>query len=69
MAIVRSEQEAERIIEELLQKEKENTSLKVFYLKGQSSTIRIIKNVLMRTTSFGEYTRKALIEYLETENK
>ncbi|WGT38016.1 hypothetical protein QH639_19640 [Lysinibacillus sp. 1 U-2021] len=70
MAIVRSEQEAERIIEELLQKGKgKYITQSVLFKKDSPQQLELLKNVLMRTTSFGEYTRKALIEYLETENK
>lgn len=70
MAIVRSEQEAERIIEELLQKGKgKYITQSVLFKKDSPKQLELLKNVLMRTTSFGEYTRKALIEYLETENK
>lgn len=70
MAIVRSEQEAERIIEELLQKGKgKYITQSVLFKKDSPQQLELLKNVLMRTTSFGEYTRKALIEFLETENK
>lgn len=70
MAIVRSEQEAERIIEELLQKGKgKYITQSVLFKKDSPQQLELLKNVLMRTTSFGEYTRKALIEYLEKENK
>ncbi|MEK4121939.1 hypothetical protein [Lysinibacillus sp. FSL K6-0102] len=70
MAIVRSEQEAKRIIEELLQKGKgKYITQSVLFKKDSPQQLELLKNVLMRTTSFGEYTRKALIEYLETENK
>ncbi|MBG9689518.1 hypothetical protein GAG94_03765 [Lysinibacillus sphaericus] len=70
MAIVRSEQEAERIIEELLQKGKgKYITQSVLFKKDSPQQLELLKNVLMRTTSFGEFARKALIEHLETENK
>lgn len=68
MAIVRSEQEAERIIEELLNKGSgKYITQSVLFKKDSPQQIELLKNVLMRSTSFGEYARKALIEYIEAE--
>lgn len=70
MAIIRSEEEVERIIEELLKKGTgKYITQSVLFKKDSPQQLDILKNVLMRSTSFGAYTRKALIEYLDTENK
>jgi len=68
LAIVRSEQEAERIIEELLNKGSgKYITQSVLFKKDSPQQLELLKNVLMRSTSFGEYARKALIEYIEVE--
>lgn len=70
MAIVRSEDEAECIIEELLQKGKgKYITQSVLFKKDSPQQMELLKNVLMRSTSFGAYTKKALIDYIDTENK
>ncbi|MCL1700863.1 hypothetical protein [Lysinibacillus sp. Bpr_S20] len=69
MAIIRSEEEAERIIEELLQKGKgKYITQSVLFKKDSPQQMELLKNVLMRSTSFGDYARRALINYLDTEN-
>lgn len=68
MAIIRSEQEAERIIEELLKKGSgKYITQSVLFKKDSPQHLELLKNVLMRTTSFGDYARRALINYLDTE--
>jgi len=70
LAIIRSEEEAEHIIEELMKKGNgKYITQSVLFKKDSPQQLELLKNVLMRTTSFGEYARKALIECLETENK
>ena len=70
MAIIRSEDEVERIIEELLQKGKgKYITQSVLFKKDSPQQMELLKNVLMRSTSFGDYARRALVDYLDTENK
>ncbi|MFJ3387754.1 hypothetical protein [Lysinibacillus sp. NPDC086135] len=70
MAIIRSEEEAERIIEELLKKGNgKYITQSVLFKKDSPQQLELLKNVLMRSTSFGAYARKAIIDYLDNENK
>ncbi|MGE7840790.1 hypothetical protein ACQKNX_08355 [Lysinibacillus sp. NPDC093712] len=69
MAIVRSEEEAEKIIEELMHKGNgKYITQSVLFKKDSPQQIELLKNVLMRSTSFGEYVRRVLINNLSNES-
>lgn len=69
MAIIRSEKEVERIIEELMQKGNgKYITQSVLFKKDNPYEIEMLKKVLMRSTSFGGYVRKVLANELKHEN-
>lgn len=72
MAILRTEEEVDRIIEELLQKGNgKYITQSVLFKKDSPQQIELLKNVLMRSTSFGGYVRRVLTHKFneEIENK
>lgn len=69
MAWIRSEEEVDAIIEELLTKGNgKYITQSTLFKKDSEQQIEMLKFVLMRSTSFGEFTRQLIRNEMNREN-